>query len=79
MLHAWQKLELSATSKGLGNPRFFGINMIQHGDCTIESNAEEKLESITQYPIKKKGRKEYNEKLNQLETSKFTLVNSSLG
>ena len=64
---------------GPGKLRFFGINTVQNSDFTIETDADDKLDSVTEYPFSRQRRKQFEQPLNQIEKSVFASTNSSLG
>ena len=64
---------------GPGKLRFFGINTVQNTDHTIETDADDKMDAVTEYPFSRMLRKQFEQPLNQMEKSVFASTNSSLG
>ena len=58
---------------------FFGIKTVQNSDCTIETDADDELDSVTEYPFSRQPRKSFEQPLNNIENSVFASTNSSLG
>lgn len=44
-----RKFKFGTVSHGPGQMRFFGINTVQHEDFSIETDAEDKIEAVSQY------------------------------
>lgn len=74
-----QKFKFSTVSHGPGKMLFFGINTVQHEDSSIETDAEDNIEAVTQYPLLRQRRKESDSPLNAIEKSSFASANSSIG
>lgn len=74
-----KKFKFGNVNHGPGKLRYFGINTIQNVDFTVETNADDKLDGVQEYPLSRQRRKEYNEALTKLEKSTFASINSSLG
>lgn len=64
---------------GPGRLRFFGINTIQNGDFTIETDPDDKLNAVTEYRISRQRRERLEQALNAIGKPVLTSVNSSLG
>ena len=71
--------ELGSVASGPGELRFYGTNVIQLDDFTIEINAEDKMSSISQYEFSRQRRKQIEEPINYLEKNAFMSFNSTLG
>lgn len=52
----------------------FGINMIQHDDISIETNADE-IEELSTYSISSHQRHEINDPISPLERQSFESIN----
>lgn len=74
-----QRFALGTFNHGPGKLRFFGINTIQNEYFTVDTDADDKLEAVTEYPITRPRRKQSDQELNKLEKSVFASVNSSIG
>ncbi len=70
---------LGTINHGPGRLRFFGINTVQSKDFTVTTDADDKMEAVSEYPLTRQRRKEPEMKLNDMERSEFASVNSSLG
>lgn len=66
-----KKFKLGTTNHGPGNLRFFGINAVQHEDCTVETHADDKMNAVIEYQIKRDCRKESELPMNEIEKSVF--------
>lgn len=73
------RFKLGTINSGPGKLRFFGINTVQHEDFTVATDADDKLESVSEYPITRQRRKDSDDDINAIEKSAFASVNSSLG
>lgn len=71
--------KFGAVNRGPGKLRFFGINTMQNEDFTVGTDADDKLDAVTEYPFTRRRRKQSEEELNTIEKSVFASVNSSLG
>lgn len=58
--------------QGPGKLRFFGINTVQNGDLTIETDADDKIDAVVEYPFTRQRRKQYDQPLNKIEKSVFS-------
>lgn len=74
-----KRFKFSDVKRGPGRLRFSGINTIQNGDFTIETDGDGKLNAVTEYPISRQRRKQLEQALNAIEKFVFASVNSSLG
>lgn len=74
-----KKFELGTVWSGPGQMRFFGLNLEQADDFTIRTDANDKLKNVDEYQLSRPRRKEFNDKLNEIEKSAFASANSSLG
>lgn len=59
--------------------RYFGFNIVQHDDCSIKIDGDDKLEAIEASPISRLRRKNGDDMLNAVEKSAFSSLKSSLG
>lgn len=71
--------ELGSVVNGPGEMRFFGTNLVQHEDMSVNINADDKLASIFEYKLSRQSRKQMDSKTNELETKSFMSINSTLG
>lgn len=82
--HAWNFLQILndkfifGSIKWPGNLQFLGMNLLQNNDFTNASNAEDKMFSVSKCPISWPWRKEFDDTMNQIETSAFSSVNSRM-
>lgn len=74
-----KSFKLGTVVKGPGSMRFFGINIEQDEDNTITTDAEDKLNDLTEYCLSRTRRKQFGSSLNQIEKNHFASINSSLG
>lgn len=74
-----ERFTLGTLSKGPGNLRFFGINIYQHEEFFVETNADDKLEALQPFALSRTRRKQSKELASNLEVSSFSSTNSSLG
>lgn len=74
-----KKFKFGDVNHGPGKLRYFGINTTQNSDFTVETDADDKLDGVKEYPISRQRRKEYKELLNKIEKSAYASINSSLG
>lgn len=63
--------KLGTIAKGPGRMRFFDINIEQSADCSIKTDAEDKLNGITEYYISRSRRKQFGSSLNTIEKTTF--------
>ena len=73
------KFKFGTVASGPGRMRFFGINIEQAEDFTIHTEADEKLNALTEFYLSRPRRKEHKSYLNDIERSFFASTNSSLG
>lgn len=73
------RFKLGTINSGTGKLRFFGINTVQHEDFTVATDANDKLESVSEHPITRQRRTDSDDDINSIEKSAFASVNSSLG
>lgn len=71
--------ELGSVVSGPGNLRFFGININQNDDYSIEVNAEDKLLNVNEYKLSPRRKKQYDSYVNEIEKKIFMSTNSTLG
>ncbi len=71
--------KLGEIKSGPGKLRFFGINISQNEDRSIDADADDKTKDLFEYSISKLRRKQYEEPMNAIEKSAFMSMNSSLG
>lgn len=71
--------ELGAVVIGPGNLRFFGINITQNDDFSIETNANDKLESVKEQILSTRRRKQYEQDVTPVERKQFMSLNSIIG
>ena len=74
-----EQFKFGNVNHGPGKLRFFGINTVQNTDHTIETDADDKMDAVTEYPFSRMRRKQFDQPLNQMEKSVFASTNSSLG
>ena len=74
-----KKFKFGNVNHGPGKLRFFGINTIQNTDHTIETDADDKMEAVVEYPFSRMRRKQFDQPLTKIEKSVFASTNSSLG
>ena len=74
-----QKFDLGTVATGPGKMRFFGINTVQEDDMTTHTDADDKLNALTEYAISRSRRKHFDQPMNPLEKWLFASTNSSLG
>lgn len=74
-----KQYELGKMESGPGNFRFFGINISQNDDLSIESDADDKLEGLFEYSLLRNRRKQQDGLVNKIEKSAFMSTNSSIG
>jgi len=74
-----RRFKLGTINSGPGKLRFFGINTLQNEDFTIETDADDKMQALNEYPISRQRRKMGEKPLNEIEKSAFASSNSSLG
>lgn len=71
--------KLGTINSGPGNLRVFGINVVQHENMEIETNADDKIESLFEYVVFRHRRKQYDSLVNDVEKQSFMSMNSSHG
>lgn len=74
-----KQYELGTVVYGPGIFLYFGLQIIQHDDCSIEIHGDDKINSIECYPITRQRRKQGEEILNAVEVSSYRSMNSSIG
>ena len=74
-----KNFELGTISSGPGRMRFFGINTVQEDDMTVVTDANDKLNALTEYVLSRPRRKQFDMSINELEKSFYSSTNSSLG
>ena len=74
-----KRFKFGTVNHGPGKLRFFGINTVQNDDLTIETDAEDKMNAVVEYPLARTRRKQFEKPLNRIEKSVFGSTNSSLG
>ena len=70
---------LGTVVSGPGVIRFFGINVEQAEDYTIKTDADDKLNGLTEYFLTRARRKQFGSGLTKIEMDHFASINSSLG
>ena len=73
------KIGKLTTGPGPGRMRFFGINIHQDVDMTIKTDAEDKINLLTECYLSRPSRKQSYDPVNKMEKSQFDSTNSSLG
>lgn len=74
-----KSFKLGTIVKGPGMMRFFRINNEQGDDSTIRTDADDKLNGLSEYYISRARRKQFKDALNPIERNHFASINSSLG
>lgn len=74
ILRHFLKKSIRSSSWGTVNPgpgtlRFFGSNAIQNDDFTVMTDANDKLESLSDFPLTSPRRKQSDDVLNKIENS----------
>lgn len=59
--------------------RFFGSNIHQDVDMIIKTDADDKINSLTEYYLSRPRRKQSSERVYSMEKSHLASTNSSLG
>lgn len=73
-----QIFKLGKVTVGPGRMRFFGINVIQEEDKTIQTNAEDKFNSLTEHYPSCPWRRQTNDIINDMERSHLASTNNYL-
>lgn len=71
--------ELGSVVSGPGEMRFFGTNLLQKDDMSVEIDVDDKLSNVFEYSFLRQRRKQMEEQVNDLEKKSFMSVNSTLG
>lgn len=74
-----QMFTLGTINSGPGNLRFFGINVVQQENMTVETNSDDKIDSLFEYSISRYRQKQSECPANEIEKRSFMSLNSSLG
>lgn len=74
-----QKFPLGTIAHGPGLLRFFGLNIRQNEDHSINVDCDDKLSAIAPYPLPLARRKAPDEPLNSIEARAFASINAALG
>lgn len=67
-----RRFKFGYVNHGPGKLRYLGINTVQNGDYTIETDADDKLNAAAEYPFSRQRRKQAEQPLNQLDKSVFS-------
>lgn len=73
------KLPLGTIINSTDTLRYFGLNLIQNQDVTVEIDAEHNLQALKRYPISRICRKQMEDHLNEIERSKVASIHRSVG
>lgn len=73
------QFKFGKVTSGLGIMRIFGINTVQESDMTVKSDADDKLNSLTEYFLTRLRRKQSSLPISNLERSQFEYTSSSFG
>lgn len=72
-----KKFKLETINHGPVQLSFFGVNVVRNDEFTTESNAKDKLEAFLKFRTRCPRRNEFENKMNEIEKSKFASINST--
>ena len=74
-----EKFKFGTIVHGPGKLRYFGFNVIQYDDYTTVIDGDDKLSALEPPPLSRIRRKAVDDKLNEVEKSAFSSLNSCIG
>lgn len=74
-----KKFTLGTVKSGPGNLRCFSTNTSQDADMTVSTNADDKLNALTEHKMSRTRRKEIEKDVHAIEKAFYASTNSLLG